>query len=261
MISNKFDIFQTIKNIYHTKIVPCKNYKKMLEMKKISKFDEELEYFKDKKELSDINDGLQLICNFLDNKDLYQLSLIDKYHNERIKRNEEHKMRIFKNKINDIPIYQSHIHKMGGTNINAIHYIWLKKDFTIEEKALININLLFRCEISETIKYNEKRIIFTLYDNGLICQLPSSSGMIRTNDICFKEYTFIFVFKFYSFYDDYEEYNENLENEKRRRYKKIYFLNENEKENTDEDINKEYHLVINKMLDILNKMNENNEYF
>jgi hypothetical protein len=104
-----------------------------------------------------------------------------------------------------------------------------------------------------------------------MCQLPSYSGMIKTNsnNPYHKEYTFIKCFKLKSFYfdNDYEnEYGNIDDNNKKlyekKRYKKIYFIN-GDYDEFDNNINlenkKDYEYVLEKMLEDLNYNNENNK--
>ncbi len=273
-----------IKNKINTRVVPCENYLNILEKYNINKDDfdnlEDFENFekeKNKKKLNDINDGLSIIIKFLNNKDLYNLSLIDKFHKNKIMKNEEYKKRIFEYKINNIPIYRSYIHKMGDERTNPVRYIWLKKDFTIDEKAKINNRLLLNCASIDFFKYNELRIIFTLYENGLLCQLPSYSGMIKTNskDPYLKEHTYIICFKSKPDYYDFNEnidlnensnfdlytYTEIKENEKKvknKKFEKIYYFNSEYEDINLKNINekKEYEYVLENMIEQLNYINE-----
>ncbi len=294
MMLYNFNKIYNLNNIINIRVVPCENYLNIMEnnlnkkkdildeldiLDKLDKLDEMEERKLINKTLSDINDGLNIISNFLDNKDLYNLSLIDKYHYQKIIKNERNKERLFEYKINKIPIYRSYIHKMGDERTNPIRYIWLKNNFTIEEKAKINNELILKCNSTDLPRYGEIRIIFSLYENGLICQLPSYSGMIKTNsnNPLHKEYTFILCFELKSFYFDNDLdidlkndnfngdllsntdiYKKSYEN---KRYKKIYFINDDYEEisNKNLDNKKEYEYVLEKMLVNLNHMNENDK--
>ncbi len=272
-MSYKMDLILD-KKMFHTRIVPCINYYELLEMSKDKNYLNELEKLEDfkeiesleenKKKIDDINDGINLVINFLDNNDLYNLSKVNKYHYNKIMNNKDYKKRIFLNQLNKIPVYRSHIHKMGDMRTNAVRYLWLKKDFTIEEKALINLELILKCNTDDYPKYGEIRKIFSLYENGLMCQLQSYSGVIKTHshDPYHKEYTFIVCFVLHSNFGYMNDIDNNNENHDVQKYKIIYFLDEqydiNNKNN--EENQPIYKLVIYKMLEELNKMNELNSY-
>jgi hypothetical protein len=273
MISYKYNIIENNKNMFYLKIVPCKDYNDYLNIQNIKSDNylnelennifEDYNTDKNKKKISDLNDGFDCILDFLEDNDISNLSMIDKYHYEKMTENKKYKKIIFLNKIKDLPIYRSHIHKMGDMRTSPKRYLWLKKDFSIEEKAKINIELLLKCDTNEYPKYGEIRKIFTLYENGLLCQLPSYSGMIRTHshDPTHKEYMFIVCFVLHSDYGYIPENNDlNEINEiNDKKFKNIYFLDEQYELNIENNEQNQalYKLVINKMLEELNYRNEN----
>ncbi len=232
----------------------------------------------EKVDFQDLGDTFEFIYDYLDDKSLYQLKLINKYQKKNIKKKKPEGL--IRYKINKLPIYQSHLHKMGDANSKPKYYKWLKNDFTIEEKALINIHLLEESEeqIRELPKYNQKRMIFSLNKDGLIYQLPSSSGIIKPDrskkeNKKDKEYVFIRVFELNNEYElndgygyfllDYENNNENNNDNKNdekkivKRYKKIYFINDNFNKIFEDD---EFEITDN-IKEVLDKMTEKyNEY-
>lgn len=113
-------------------------------------------------------------------------------------------------------------------------------------------------------------MIFTLNNNGLIYQLPSHSGMIRTDknksnkynkeDKEDKEYIFIRVFKLNSHWISYGD-DEN----KQKKYKRIYFMDDDYNILVDDvfyssDVNYKktdtIMCVLYRMLQIYGKMND-----
>ncbi len=117
------------------------------------------------------------IYEFLDIKDLETLSYVNKEFNSDI--NLKHGDKIFQSKMINIPIIQSNLHWMCSNNSNPIRYKWNKTDFTPEQKAKINIYMLDNLSSYEFPRYGAGSLIFSLHPKGLMCQLPSTSHVIR----------------------------------------------------------------------------------
>lgn len=153
---------------------------------------------------------LKIIINFLDQEDIINLSLTSKLLRNSLQD------KIFDYECAKIPVIQSNIHPFGS-KCSSRRYKWNRINFTIEEKAKINISLLDRLESYEQVRYGSSCVIFTLNTNGLMCQLPSSNHTIKkydSNDVN-KEYAFIRVFKLnpkvlvYSDQEELLEYKSN----------------------------------------------------
>ncbi len=234
-----FQINNFIKDIFTIKIVPCKNYDCYLNSENnmnsnINNDLEDLNFIdnmnnKKNKNFEDIKDCINLITEFLNNEEIEELNKTNKFLNKVIYQSEDLKLKIFKNKVSKIDILQSHIHKMGDSKTNPVRYLWNKIDFSIKEKAYINTDLLERCFTNELPRYNEKRIIFSLYKNGLLCQLPSHSGVIKTysKNKYHKEYVFLVIFKLYDYFERFEigDNKYEFDNLIKKDYRKLRFNN------------------------------------
>ncbi len=142
-----------------------------------------------------------IIYQFLDPNDLENLSLCNKELNKDIK--EKCKDKLFVSKVKKLPILQSSIHWMANRDSKPIRYHWNKTNFTPEEKAKINIHLLDNLCEYEIPKYGYEGVIFTLHSNGLMCQLPSNSHVIREyeRNSGKEEYVFMRLFGVNTFYE------------------------------------------------------------
>lgn len=154
-----------------------------------------------------------ILYEYLTPSEINILSTVNKEFNEDIKLKQKEKL--FEHQISKLPILQSSIHWMGNRDSKPIRYHWLKTDFTPEQKAKINIHLLDNLCEYQMPKHGYLGVVFTLHSNGLMCQLPSNSHIIReyekeTGKI---EYTFLRMFVLNTFYDS--DVSEKLE------YKKI----------------------------------------
>ncbi len=157
---------------------------------------------------SDIN---RYIYNFLDIKDLETVTLTSKGFQKEI--NNLYSDVLFDFRIKKIPIIQSSLHWMCSNNSKPLRYSWKKKDFTPEQKAKINIHLLDNLCDYEYPRYNAQCVIFSLHQNGLMCQLPSTSHIIREypKDSENKEYAFIRCFIIQDYVGVLDEGNVNDE--------------------------------------------------
>ncbi len=142
------------------------------------------------------------IANFLPENDLINLSYTNLNFNSEIK--QLCKERIFNFQVSKLPIIQSHIHWMANASSKPMRYHWNKTNFTPEEKAKINIHLLDNLSEYQFAKYDIQAVIFTLHDNGLMCQLPSHSHIIREYEKTSgkNEYTFLRNFYINSIWND-----------------------------------------------------------
>ena len=174
------------------------------------------------------------IYEFLDIKELEILSQVNKEFNSDIRL--KHGDKIFKSKMINIPIIQSSLHWMCSNNSVPIRYKWLKTDFTPEQKAHINIYMLDNLSSYEFPRYGVESVIFSLHANGLMCQLPSTSHVIREypRDSGLKEYSFLRVFSLSSeAIDGYsEEHGENWVSVPK--YNKIKIVRNNDELNLDD---------------------------
>lgn len=173
------------------------------------------------------------IYEFLGLEDLENLSKVNKEFNYDI--NKSFRDKIFQSKIINIPIIQSSLHWMCSNNSEPKRYLWNKTDFTPEQKARINIHMLDNLCDYEYPRYGVECLIFSLHQNGLMCQLPSSCHVIREYPKSSGLIEFSFIRNFVLSSEVATGYSDELTEDwdTAFKYSKIKIINNNDEVNLD----------------------------
>ncbi len=119
-------------------------------------------------------DIVRSISTYLNIDEIYNFSMVNKEINKSLEEI------IFEDKVQKIPVLQSSCHSYTSDS-KMLKYSWTKNNFTPEQIVKINMSLLDRLSCYQEPRYGMEAVIFSLYENGLMYQLPSHNHIIKVN--------------------------------------------------------------------------------